>query len=188
MSVYVLPAAIPGDTVESYGRRVIGSATAHVEQFDMWTIAHESDVDTDSYRGHVGPAREWVKDVVESACLRIREADVWDNMGTYDADDVLINDGSDAPDVASDLADTVQDADTYTDGWSETAEEWIPAGTHDLMATFVDTASYYEVPDWVDKSTPMTIAADCLRYAAERICQATATEVAAVIRSAIQEG
>ena len=192
MSVYVLPAVVPGDTVESYGRRVIKSATAHVEEHDVYAVADEADVSVSRFNDVQGPALGWVQSVIGSTCERIREADVWDNMGTYDADDVLITDGSDAPDVASDLADTVQDADTYTDGWHETADGAVPVYTHERMVTFVDTLAYLEDVGELgfdqEYKEPGEVAGVALYMQAERICHATATEVAAVIRSAIQEG
>ena len=194
MSVYVLPTVVPGDTVESYGRRVIESATAHVEANDVYAVVNEADVSVSRFNDVQGPALDWVRSVIGSTCERIREADVWDNMPYFDADDVIGADDADWVDVLTELSDTVQDADTYTDGWHETADDAVPIYTHERMATFVDTLAYREdIEELASMSSGEGVdlvesAGWALYVQAERICQATATEVAAVIRSAIQEG
>lgn len=188
MSDYILPTHVPGDTVATFCARVVKSATEHVEAHDLYAVANKADVSVSDWNGIAGPARGWVRSVIGSTCERIRYADVWDNMGTYDADDTLGGDDADPVDVLEQLADTIMDADTYTDGWHEVADGAVPVYTHDRMATYVDTLAYTEdAEDYGNMTDPVDMAGVALYMQAERIADATATEVAAVIRSAIQE-
>lgn len=191
MSAFILPAVVPGDTVATFCARVVEATTAHVEAFDNYTIANEADVSVSDYNGITGPAFDWVRSVTGSTCERIRESDVWDNMGAYDADDTIgaTDDDMDPVGVLEQLADTVQDADTYTDGWAEVADNAVPVYTHPRMVLYVDTLAYREDvaelgygESYVE---PVDAAGVALYMQAERIAQATATEVAAVIRSAL---
>ena len=186
MSDYVLPTNVPGDTVATFCARVVASATEHVETHDLYAVAGEARVSVSDWNGVTGPAREWVRSVIVSTCERIRYADVWDNMGTYDADDTLGGDDADPVDVLEQLADTIMDTDTYTDGWAEVADGAVPVYTHDRMTTYVDTLAYTEdTDDYGDMTDPVDVAGVALYVQAERIAGATATEVAAVIRSAL---